>query len=172
MASVATTTTRTLWSKIKSSPKTHPFAFGIVISCLKTSFSDLLVQKVVEQKEQINWKRNAAFATFGFFYLGGVQYMLYVPIFGRLFPGAAAFAAKSIKDKARDVRGMLSCAGQVILDQCVHHPLLYFPVFYCTREFVMHEKPDFRRCLAEYRTNMREDMIALWKVSTSTHTSM
>ena len=47
---------------------------------------------IVEQKKEIDWKRNFAFATFGCFYLGGVQYAIYVPLFGRIFPNAAKFA--------------------------------------------------------------------------------
>lgn len=135
-----------------------------MLSGVKTSFSDLLVQKVVEQKEKVDWKRNAAFATFGFIYLGGVQYAIYVPIFGRIFPGAAAFAAKSIRDKVKDVRGMFNVSAQVFLDQCVHHPLMYFPAFYITRELVMKEKPDIIGVLKEYQRNFKEDMLALWKV--------
>ena len=27
-------------------------------------------------------------------------------------------------------------AAQVGLDQCLHHPLMYFPAFYCTRECI------------------------------------
>ena len=45
----------------------------------------------------IDWRRNSAFALFGCFYLGGVQYALYVPGFGRLFPKAAEFATKPFK---------------------------------------------------------------------------
>jgi predicted amino acid-binding ACT domain protein len=33
-----------------------------------------------------------------------------------------------------------------------------------TKEFVMQKNPDLSRCLAEYRTNMREDLLALWKI--------
>lgn len=141
-------------------------AFGIVLSGFKTSFSDLLVQKVVEQKEKVDWKRNAAFAAFGFVYLGGVQYTLYVPIFGRLFPNAAKFAAKPLAQKAKDVRGMLQLVGQTFLDQCVHHPLMYFPAFYITKELVMAKdgRPDIQRVLSDYRTNMKEDLVALWKI--------
>jgi len=160
-SSVAAGASNSSWTQI---PAKYPFAFGIFISTFKTSFSDLLVQKVVEQKEKIDWKRNAAFATFGFLYLGGVQYLIYVPFFGRIFPGAAAFAAKPIRDKVKDVRGMFNVAAQVFLDQCVHHPLMYFPAFYITKELVMHEKPDVTRCLKEYRRNMKEDLLALWKV--------
>ena len=101
------------WSRLISIPTKHPLAFGVAISTTKTSVSDLLVQKVVEQKENVDWRRNAAFAAFGCFYLGGVQYALYVPIFGRMFPGAAAFAAKGIREKARDVKGMMTLGAQV-----------------------------------------------------------
>lgn len=141
------------------------FYSGVVFSGFKTSFSDLLVQKVVEQREEIDWKRNAAFASFGFFYLGGVQYAIYVPFFSRLFPGAASFATKPLREKLRDAKGLFQLGGQVFLDQCVHHPFMYFPVFYCTREVVMNtEKPDLSKAIASYRENMKEDLLALWKI--------
>lgn len=64
----------------------------------------------------------------------------------------------------KDAKGIAALCGQVFLDQFVHHPLLYFPVFYGTRELVMSEKPDLMRCLSTYRENMSEDLAALWKV--------
>lgn len=160
----SSTAAKSVYSRLTHIPIEYPFAFGVVFSGIKTSFSDLLVQKVVERREHIDWRRNGAFAAFGFIYLGGVQYALYVPIFGRLFPGAAAFAAKSIRDKVRDVRGMFQLVAQVFIDQCVHHPLMYFPVFYCTREVVMQQEPNIRKCLEEYRNNLREDLMALWTI--------
>lgn len=84
--------------------------------------------------------------------------------FGRLFPNAASFAAKPIREKLKDAKGIAALCGQVFLDQFVHHPFMYFPVFYATREFVMAEKPDLLRCLSTYRENMKEDLTALWKV--------
>jgi len=149
---------------MKKVPIQYPFAFGMGLSTFKTSASDLLVQKTLEQKEQIDWRRNLAFATFGCFYLGGVQYMIYVPLFSRLFPGAASFAAKSIPAKLKDVQGMKNVGAQVFLDQCVHHPLMYFPVFYMTKEAVMKDEPDIMGCLNEYKKNFNEDMLALWKI--------
>lgn len=59
---------------------------------------------------------------------------------------------------------MCECAAQVFLDQCVHHPLMYFPAFYCTKELVMRPEPDIRQCLQEYQINMKEDLLALWKI--------
>jgi predicted amino acid-binding ACT domain protein len=153
-----------LWQKAQKIPVQYPMAFGVVLSGFKTSFSDILVQKVIERREEIDWKRNAAFASFGFFYLGGVQYTLYVPIFGRMFPNAAKFAAKPLRQKLNDTKGMFHVVAQTFLDQCVHHPLMYFPAFYCTREIVMADKPDIRRVLEGYRQNFKEDMLALWKI--------
>ena len=65
-----------MWSKLTSIPTRHPLAFGVGISTFKTCFSDLVVQKVVERKEEVDWKRNMAVGAFGCFYLGGVQYAL------------------------------------------------------------------------------------------------
>ena len=154
-----------IFHKLKRIPIQYPFAFGIGISTVKTSFSDYLVQTVIEKKEKIDWKRNLAFASFGFFYLGGIQYTLYVPIFGRMFPNAASFAAKKMKDKLKDVRGQFALVSQVFIDQCVHHPLMYFPAFYMTKEFVTSNgNPDFGKALTTCKQNMKEDLLALWKI--------
>mmetsp|Transcript_24547 Transcript_24547/g.35992 ORF Transcript_24547/g.35992 Transcript_24547/m.35992 type:complete len:452 (-) Transcript_24547:474-1829(-) len=157
-----------LLSKIKSVPIKYPLGFGVAVSTVKTSVSDLLVQKAIERKEQVDWKRNFAFASFGFVYLGVVQYTIYVNLFGRLFPGAAAFAAKSLRGKLKDAKGMRDLGSQVFLDQFVHHPLMYFPAFYCIKELVTSsdssEGPDFKRVLMEYKDNMKEDLVALWKI--------
>ena len=97
---------------------------------------------------------------------GGIQYALYVPIFGRLFPGAAAFAAKPLAAKLADGAGMRAVLAQTFLDQCIHHPLLYFPCFYTTREVVEHgpSAESLAVALGKWRANMSEDMVALWKV--------
>ena len=153
MFSTPLTRASLLWSRLKLVPSEHPFAFGVIISGIKTSFSDLLVQKVVERKEQIDWKRNAAFASFGFVYLGGVQYMIYVPFFGRLFPRTAAFVAKPFLEKVKDTRGILGTLAQVFLDQAVHHPFMYFPAFYITvRTHYKQNQCGFTPCLTMVMT--------------------
>lgn len=93
--------------------KHHPFKFGCAFSCAKTSFSDWLVQTQIEKRERIDWKRNGTFAAFGLFYLGGVQYSIYVPIFSRLFPGAAAYSAAPLAAKLKDVAGTRNMLLQV-----------------------------------------------------------
>lgn len=148
-------------------PKSYPLAFGMFFSTFKTSFSDLLVQTTVEKRDTIDWRRNAAFASFGCFYLGGVQYLLYVPVFKRFFPTAGEFSGLTIKQKLNNPRGMKETAAQVGLDQFVHHPLLYFPVFYATKEIVTNPtSPDLKRAIVKdyFGTNFKEDMVALWKI--------
>ncbi len=94
-----------------------------------------------------------------------VQYAIYVPIFGRMFPNAASFAGKSIREKLKDTKGQIALLSQVFLDQCIHHPFLYFPVFYMTKEVVTSKgQPDFKKALNQYRQNMVEDLKALWKI--------
>jgi len=81
-----------------------------------------------------------------------------------MFPGAAAFAAKSLRAKLKDGKGMFQLCAQVFIDQCIHHPLMYFPVFYCTKELVMSDSPDLKKVMNVYRGNMKEDLQALWKI--------
>ena len=53
---------------ITSFPKTHPFAFQLLVATGKTSAADLVVQVVAEKKKwnEIDWKRNGIFVVFGF----------------------------------------------------------------------------------------------------------
>ena len=151
-------------SRLLAYSKANPLTFGVVFSTIKTSAADLLVQLQFEKKkfDEIDWRRNSAFALFGCFYLGGVQYALYVPIFGRMFPKAAEFAAKPIAEKLKDPKGIFNMLTQVFLDQCVHHPLAYFPVFYSVKEVV--GGGSISDGLAKYQKNIWEDLLALWKV--------
>ena len=61
-----------LTARIAAFPKANPFAFNLFVATGKTSAADLLTQTVVERKGpgDIDWKRNASFAVFGFGYLG------------------------------------------------------------------------------------------------------
>lgn len=153
-----------MWKFLNRIAATHPLAFGLGISTVKTSACDLLVQVAIEKKKEIDWRRNMFFGLFGLTYLGGFQYALYVPIFGKIFPKAAEFAAKPIRQKIKDGKGLTALFGQLFLDQAVVSPFIYFPAFYACREASCAEKPDFSRAMNAYRTNMNEDLIACWKI--------
>eukprot|EP00439_Symbiodinium_sp_Y106_P017879 s2608_g2.t1 len=115
----------------------HPFLFGVAVSALKTSASDLMAQKVVERREEVDWRRNFIFFTWGLMYLGGVQYFIYVHLFARRwFPMAEAFAAKPWRAKLADRVGQRNVLAQVFFDQFVHHPFLLYPAFYQVKELI------------------------------------
>mmetsp|Transcript_12949 Transcript_12949/g.20766 ORF Transcript_12949/g.20766 Transcript_12949/m.20766 type:complete len:408 (+) Transcript_12949:69-1292(+) len=151
-----------LLRSIVSFPVRKPLIFGLGFSCVKTSFADLLVQKFVEKRTEIDWRRNSAFGLFGLLYLGGVQYFLYVPVFRRLFPNAEAFATKPVKEKLKDTTGQLTMLKQVFLDQCIHHPFFYFPSFYAMKEIVVGGK--LQDAKKKYQRNFKDDIFALWKI--------
>lgn len=62
-----------LLSRLVTLPKRQPLLFGLGFSCAKTGFADFLVQKYVEKREELDVRRNAAFALFGFAYLGALS---------------------------------------------------------------------------------------------------
>ena len=64
----------------------------------------------------------------------------------------------------QDPAGVRNLLAQVGIDQFVHHPLMYFPVFYMIKDFVTNEAgPDPVGAVKEYIGNMQEDLAALWK---------
>lgn len=155
-----------LVSRLTALPRSHPFAFGVGISCAKTVAADATAQLYVEGRETLDRRRSAVFAVWGACYLGGVQYFIYVTLFARyLFPSAAKFVAKPVAERLADRAGQLTVLKQVALDQFVHHPFVLFPTFYCVKESI--EQHTFnarvaRTALAKYRTNAVEDLKACW----------
>eukprot|EP00873_Tetraselmis_striata_P025618 jgi/Tetstr1/445882/TSEL_003520.t1 len=75
-----------LMASVLAFPKAQPFAFNIMIATVKTSIADLITQTTIEQKSEIDWKRNGVFVVFGMLYLGGFQYWLQVNMFRKWFP--------------------------------------------------------------------------------------
>eukprot|EP00927_Polykrikos_kofoidii_P003861 TRINITY_DN11551_c0_g1_i1.p1 TRINITY_DN11551_c0_g1~~TRINITY_DN11551_c0_g1_i1.p1 ORF type:complete len:218 (+),score=39.47 TRINITY_DN11551_c0_g1_i1:88-741(+) len=141
----------------------HPVIFGCAVSAVKTTSSDYIVQRYFENKENIDWRRNFVFFSWGLVYLGGVQYFIYGPLFTRhLFPSAAAFVAKPFRDKLADRAGQLVVVKQVALDQLVHHPFIFFPAFYQVKDFI--EGGSVAEGFRKYRKNVTEDMKLTWSI--------
>ena len=146
--------------------RTQPYKFNIIVATLKTAACDYLVQRYMEGREQINWKRNAVFAAFGCVYLGGMQWFIYVDVFKKLWPGMAAFAAQPLREKLANPAGIRALFGQVAFDNFVHYPLIYFPVFYVFKETIQGESADALSAIpngmSKYATNAVEDNLAMW----------
>lgn len=131
--------------------KAHPVATGVITSGLKTSAADLFAQKVIERKEEVDWKRHSVFCLFGFAYLGGFQYWLYNVMFVQ------------ICEPLRRVVGHIGVSPvKVFLDQCIHHPFIYFPVFYSIKATVEGETLGY--AFNKYRTELYDSVKALWSI--------
>jgi len=159
-----------MWRAINGLAELNPLSFAVAYGGAKTIAADALVQRYIEGKKEFDQKRLGVFLSFGFFQVGFVQYQLYVNAFTRLFPTAAAFSAAPLSAKVRDATGMANLAKQVVLDQCVYHPLCYFPVFYTCKEIIQSENAvanpaeTVRNALTAYRPNALEDLKALWSL--------
>jgi protein Mpv17 len=96
-----------------------PLATGVVTTGVKTSAADAFAQLAVERREKFDWTRHAVFCTFGFAYLGAFQYWLYNVKFSQWCgPITQTFGHRG------------SAPVKVLIDQGLHHPLIYFPTFF------------------------------------------
>lgn len=131
--------------------KANPMVTGVITSGLKTSAADIFAQKVLEKREEIDWRRHLTFTAFGYCYLGGFQYWLYNIQFTRMCSSIHATVG------AVGVAPM-----KTFIDQMLHHPILYFPTFYSLKYYNEGKSP--AEGLAAYSANCTEDWKALWSV--------
>ena len=154
---------------LRTFPHRHVVLFGAGFAGVKSAIVDYVVQTRMEgvPHEHVNWKRNKVFGLFGFCYLGFVQYLIYIPLFSRLmFKSIVPFVMKPLAARLRDRRGLLTVGAQVVIDACVHAPLLYYPCFYALQSYVM---TDGRRGwlgagLTTWRANVVDDLRAYFPV--------
>jgi len=160
----------TVWGQIASFPKRRPYATNIMVATVKTSLADMLVQGM-EGKDQIDYSRNAVFTAFGCFYLGAVQWFVYVTLFSRACPNAIRFANMPWAEKLKFRAGQIDLVKQTVLDNFVHYTFLYFPVFYTFKEFIQGKRADgqtrspleiFQSAIGKYKKNFMADNMAIW----------
>jgi len=158
-----------VWGAISTFPKRRPYATNIIVATVKTSLADLIVQKA-EGRKNIDWDRNAIFTAFGCFYLGFVQWFVYVSIFTRLCPNAVRFSNLPWAQKLTDRPGQKDLVKQVFYDNFVHYTFVYFPVFYAFKELInSRDKPGgtnpleiVPNALAKYKNNFVSDNLWIW----------
>lgn len=145
--------------KLVNFPKKNPFVSNLLLGTIKTSGCDLIVQKYIEKKENIDIKRNLIFSSFGFFYLGFAQWFIFMNVFGRFFPGMSKFANQSFKDKLKNKDGIKLMLKQVAADNLLHNPFCYFPCFYLCKEIVKCENRELilQNTIKTYKSNFWED---------------
>mmetsp|Transcript_7884 Transcript_7884/g.10196 ORF Transcript_7884/g.10196 Transcript_7884/m.10196 type:complete len:211 (-) Transcript_7884:196-828(-) len=154
-----------MFKRVLHIPQNHPFIFGVSTATIKTGGVDYLVQKHVEKKDEIEWRRVAVFTTFGFLYTGSWQYLLFVKIMPKYCPNSAAFIAKPFREKLRDKQGLKEVLVQNFMENGLNNPFLYFPIFYTIQEFLNKGKEGkVMNALNRYRENCIDDLFAIWSL--------
>jgi hypothetical protein len=167
-AAATTTTMAAFFTSILHAAATRPFLFGLVISTAKTAAADVMVQKLVEQKEELDYRRTGIFAVFGMTYCGAWQYALFSKFMPWAFPTAASFVTKGLRAKLQDKKGLRDLGLQVVIENGFNNGMVYFPCFYSLK--IMMETENFNPMellplgIARYRETLYEDLMAIWKV--------
>ena len=128
----------------------HPLFVGTMIAAVKTAAADLLVQTQVEGKpwDEIDWRRNMVFLSFGFGYLGLGMYAVYVKGFSRVFgTRVQKFCAKPFRDKLKDRVGLKLLAVQSFADVVILNPFLYWPSYYSFKALCFSDPAESRSSL-------------------------
>jgi len=163
-----------VWEEMYTFPERRPRTFNLIVATLKTSVADIIVQlseQLSTRKAVIDWRRCAAFASFGFFYEGLIQWFLYVTVFSKLCPNAIRFANAPWEEKLRDTAGQIDLIKQVFYDNLILSTLFFFPVFYVIKEMVQESDKSsssinsVMKGLRMYARNFKEDNLtsmAIW----------
>jgi hypothetical protein len=134
-----------LYEQILTFPMRKPFSFNLIVATIKTFSADLTVQFVETRtrlrtgapgRTTIDPMRSAAFLTFGFVYIGCVQWCLIVSLMVILAPHAVQFSNEAWAAKLHDIPGEEDLLKQVMIDNLAIAPFLYFPAFYILKELV------------------------------------
>ena len=151
--------------------RSYPFSLSLFTATSKTAAADVLTQLYIEpssgnNESQFSLTRVGVFTVFGFWYLGGFQYWLYVKCFARWFPSAKSFGAHAtIAARLSDRKGLIDLAKQVAVGNFVHIPFVFLPSFYMTQEVCMHgADASPAKALHSFQGNMWKDCVAAWTI--------
>ena len=154
-------------AKVQSLSICRPFLAQLAVSTVKTTAADLVVQTFAEKKplRDIDLRRTAIFAGFGFAYLGCFQWYLLINTYSKWFPTMKHFAALPLREKLRCKQGLIEGVKMVIFDVVVHSPMIYFPSYYTLKEFVggssWNPTDWVKDGLRKYYMNARQDLSAM-----------
>jgi len=140
----------------------HVFLFGVGVAGAKAASADICVQKRIEKRNQIDWRRFSIFCLFGAAFCGVWQYFLYNKIFPRIVPDIDRFLALSFRQRLRDIQGLKGVAIQCGIDNFFNNAMLYFPAFYTVKLYLegsgsLNPMIGLRR----YMESWREDMYSI-----------
>ncbi|GMH39183.1 hypothetical protein BSKO_07081 [Bryopsis sp. KO-2023] len=134
-----------------ASAKAHPVITGVITSGVKTTVADIFAQKVLERRDEIDWKRNLVWTVFGFSYLGGFQYFLLNVKFAQWCAPITRLVGH---------RGVAPV--KTAMDQFVHHPFMYFPTFFAMKSAI--EGKPMSYAVERYKAEAFDSLTTLWKI--------
>ena len=135
---------------INSALKKRPLLISLLSNTVKAGVADLMAQKYIEQKQEIDKRRLLTFSFFGFSYLGGWQYYLFNKIFVRC-------------EAVMALKGYSSYTQSIILtslDMGIHTPFMYFPAFYALKGWA--ENKCVSMTLQAFKNNIYDDIKSMW----------
>jgi hypothetical protein len=131
----------------------RPLFVSLVSNTAKAIMADIVTQKVIENKKELDIKRVGVFGLFGLTYLGGWQYC----VFNKAFVKCEHIMTNTYK---------LPKAAQAVvltsLDMGVHTPLMYYPAFYAIKGHM--QGITLSDSMKVYKNNFNTDMIDICKL--------
>ncbi|CAJ1437748.1 unnamed protein product [Effrenium voratum] len=101
--------------------RSRPITSSSVSGLVMLFTSDLIIQKAVEKKQQIDFRRTAYMSAFGLGFVGFAQHFIYTSFWPMML-------------QATGLTGIRAVIFQVIGDQGVYMPALYLPIYYGMKE--------------------------------------
>lgn len=139
-------------SRMNAFFKRHPLFVSLVGNTIKTASADIITQKYLENKKELDLQRLSVFTSFGFVYLGGWQHFLFNNLFVK---------CEKIMTLAK-YKPISQSIILTFLDIGIHTPLMYYPSFYMIKGYL--ENQSMNKVIDTYNENIKNDMIAMWKV--------
>eukprot|EP00618_Florenciella_parvula_P019672 CAMPEP_0119495642 /NCGR_PEP_ID=MMETSP1344-20130328/19203_1 /TAXON_ID=236787 /ORGANISM="Florenciella parvula, Strain CCMP2471" /LENGTH=216 /DNA_ID=CAMNT_0007531241 /DNA_START=200 /DNA_END=850 /DNA_ORIENTATION=+ len=126
-----------------------PVQTAIYTTGFKSAAADALTQVILEQRQELDYRRTALFASFGCLYQGGFQYFIWNKLLERAMP-TSHFAYK------------------VVVVNGFFDPVFLFPAFYTAKELINNSSQSPAVCMSQglsnYQENYKQDWINSWMI--------
>jgi hypothetical protein len=141
-----------MFNRIITILKQRPLLVSVIGNTTKTAAADIITQSVIEQKDELDYKRLGLFTTFGCIYLGGWQYFLF----------NKAFVSWERRMITMQYNKIASSAVLTFIDLGIHTPFFYFPAFYVLKGYI--ENQPIKDSIVIFQNNLRYDIVSMWKL--------
>lgn len=139
---------------INSVAKKHPLKFGFATACTKAVLADIVAQKVIEGKAELDYRRTGLFFAFGAVYSGVICNALYSWIYPMVF---------------RSRFHKLNAIGSAFADNFINTPFIMFPTLYALKECFLVPGGSLKSAFNKYKVEIKEACITGWKIWIPAH---